>query len=243
MIPNPPAYPDATQAPPDFILRHLNQRYNPENVVWPTIVSVAATGQTVAYVYDRNQRNRINSGGDNRPVSRQGIPNVFLDYTANPRVLPPSAPQILAPMISRPHNRIYEFMVDAQSNRGHTAADIDFAWNTGQQWRGMEFTTFFVEFTTEAEAQRLISMMNRRPSWQGDQGPVAMQSIIRAGADLNLQLVMVCVNTIGKATNRYRVDGNAYWFPLDANQLQRLRRGIAPVDASFGTVQQMLNAL
>ena len=243
MIPNLPAYPDATRVPPDFILRHLNGTYNAANVVWPTIVSAVVTGQTIAYAYDRNARNLINAPGDNRPLSRQGIPNTFLDYTANPRALPPGAPRALGPMINGPHQRIYDFMVDRAANQGYTAADIDFVWNTGEGWRGMEFTTFFVPFVDQAEAGRLVSMMNRRPTWQGNNGPIAMHSIINAGADLGLDLVMVCVNTIGRVTDAYRLNGNAYWFPLDANQLRRLQNGLVPNNGSFGTVQQMLNSL
>ena len=243
MIPNLPAYPDATREPPGFILQHLNQTYNAANVVWPTIVSVAATGQTVAYAYDRNGQNLINAQGDNRPNSRRGVPNAFLDYTANPRALPPGAPRELAQMINGRHRRIYDFMVDRNSNPGYTAADIDFVWSNGEQWRGMEFTTFFVEFANRAEAERVVSMMNRRPSWQGNEGPVAVRNIITAGADLGLNLVMVCVNTIGRASTQYRIGGNAYWFPLNMDQLRRLRNGQVPVNASFGTVQDMLNSL
>lgn len=241
--PSRPNYPEATRTPPAFILNHLNQTYGEANVVWPTIVSRITGGETAAYVCDRNGLNLVNSDGDNRPVSKLGVPNAFLDYTAEPRELPEGANPELQQMISPRHNRIYDFMVDGASNQSYTAADIDFVWHTGERWKGMEFTTFYVDFASESAAHRLLSMMNRRPSWRGEYGPVAMANIIQAAEDLEIDLTMVCVNTVGQASNAFRTDGNAYWFPLNAGQLQRLVGGMGPANASFGTVQQMLASL
>jgi len=54
---------------------------------------------------------------------------------------------------------------------------------------------------------------------------------------------MACVNTKGKVDNNIKEDGNAYWFELNADQVDRLSKGLIPLNGHFGTFQDLLQFL
>ena len=233
-----PNYPEATGQPPGFLSERLIEKYGTENVVWPVILGRRQGDEsTVAYIYERNHENQVNSPQDNRPNSRTGIPNVFLDYTDEERQLPQDTPRELLPLFGKEFERSYDF-IQQQGNALYTV-DIDLMWNCEGQWRALEFTTYNEKFTSEARAEHLLSTMNRRPSWQkGNQE--ALRAIVEAADDLSASLRMVAVNTTEGVNQGHLLSGNAYWFPLSHAQINRLASGRIPEDGRFGPVSQFL---
>ena len=54
---------------------------------------------------------------------------------------------------------------------------------------------------------------------------------------------MACVNTRNGVSNDIIVDGNAYWFELNADQVARLSKGLVPRNGHFGKFQDFLQSL
>src|SRR5690606_11917267 len=113
--------------------------------------------------------------------------------------------------LSRPFENSYAFILQQDS---YSTVDLDYVWHTGDGFRGFELTTFWVPFTSEAEARRVVSMMNRRPSWAGPNGAHAMRKIALAAADLNVEYYLVCANTVGRVGSALNINGNVLLFPL-----------------------------
>lgn len=237
-----PTYPEATGRAPRFLVERLVEKYGAENMVWPVILgNRQGDNATIAYIYERNYQNQINSAQDTRPTSNRGVPNVFLDYLSRERQLPQDAPQELTALFGSAFNRSYDYIQE----QGETlfTVDIDLMWNREEEWRALEFTTYHNQFTTLQRAESLISTMYRRPSWRTGEGAVALHRIVEAAEDLNADLRMVAVNTTQGINESYRTDGNAYWFPLSHSQIERLANGQVPENGRFGTVARFLDAL
>lgn len=145
------------------IVKELESKYGSENISWPIVLG--SEGETLAYLYERNERNLTNRVDDIRPISKSDIQSHFIDYTSTPHVQEPKA-EYLAEIAEERYTCSYDFIPSSQ----YTTVDLDYVWNTGNGFRGFELTTFWVEFSTKEKALRLVSMMNRRPSWKGPGG-------------------------------------------------------------------------
>lgn len=235
-----PTYGFATGKAEPAIVSAIVNKYGAQALSWPIVLS-APNGNTLAYLYERNATNQINAQGNARPHSATGLPSYVLDYTATPRVIMPPAPalnQLLAPQ----YQNSYEFVLT--SNSGHTSVDLDYVWQAGEGFKGFELTTFFMDFSCEAEAKRLVSMMNRRPSWNGPNGAHALHKIADAAADLGIEFWLVCVNTVSKGIGSpLKTSGNVLYFPLTNTQINRLSAGQAPQNAVFCSFQQFVSQL
>ena len=113
-------------------------------------------------------------------------------------------------------------------------------WKKEEEWRALEFTTFNMEFTSKQRAEQLISTIARRPSFSTT-GAIALTRIVESADDLSAAAHMVAVNTMSGVNREYRLDGNAYWFPLSLRQIDRLVNGNSPEFGQFGTVAQFLD--
>src|SRR5450830_661998 len=231
-----PTYVNATSAPDPVILGALTRRYGSENVVWPIVLM--KDNMTISYLYERTSKSAVNSRSDNRPISSSGVAQYYLHYLADPRVIVPSNPQ-LEPMISRRYGCSYEYVTGSQ----YVTVDIDYVWRKGGLWKGMEVTTFWSEFTTQARAEELVRTLNRRASWAGPEGAHALHSIVNAARDLAIDMHMVLINTIGKVGNSLKTDGNVYMVPLSHPQVDRLAERRTPSDGSFGPFGSFLDSL
>ena len=236
-------YAAAAKPPPRIFRTPLSEKHGKENVIWPQIVSIKETGETIAYVYDRNRSNRTNYREDRRPVSAAGIPQIFLDYDRPDRELDPGTPPEFKQMIEPRFSRLHHFMTYPGLQHPYTAADIDIVWFDGTKWKGLEISGYYKPFTDLKETERLVRYARRRGTWRGPRGPVAMRSMIRAAEDLGIELDMAFLNTEGKDTGIYVEDGNAYWFQLTLEQVELLSTGYIPRNATFGPVANLIKSL
>ena len=233
-----PNYGYATGKTEKPIVDALVNKYSATSVCWPIVLS--SGGSTIAYLFERNKKNTINSQHDIRPKSTSGVKEYYLDYSSKPRLIDPNAPFLL-PLVASEFESSYEFILAQQS--GYSTVDLDYVWCAGVVFKGFELTTFFKDFHSEAEAKRLVSMMNRRPSWQGVNGAHALYKIAAAAQDLNIQYYLVCANTTGGVGSALNTSGNVLYFPLTSEQIDRLSAGQAPTNATFCTFQHFLNQL
>lgn len=150
-----PNYPYATGTAEKPIIDALVQRYGDRSLSWPIVLS-RSSGDTLAYYYERNAQNQINSVGDVRPESISGIKSYYLDYLASPRKITPPLPLFNA-FLSSSFQNSYAFILQQEN---YSTVDLDYVWYTGDGFRGFELTTFWVPFTSESEARRVVSMMN-----------------------------------------------------------------------------------
>ena len=231
-----PKYADVTSVANPILSKTLTERYHRANVVWPIVL--IQDNAIVSYLYERSKKNTINDSDDNRPQSSSGLGSHFIDYSSYPRLIVPTS-SLLEPFVSPEFTCSYEYVVSSP----YSTVDIDYAWNTGKRWKGIELTTFWMEFTNQNRAEDLISKLHRRPSWQGPEGPHGLRKIVEAAQDLELSLHMVCVNTLGKVSNQFKTDGNVYRFPLSPAQIDRLVQGAVPEKGVFSTFAEFLEWL
>jgi hypothetical protein len=235
-----PTYGFATGKPEKPIVDAIVKKYGAQALSWPIVLS--KDDATLAYLYERNAKNQINTAGDDRPKSASGVPSRFLDYTSTPRVMDPSMPELENKLLATRFPNSYDFIL--AQNEGYSTVDLDYVWKAGEGFQGFELTTFFTDFSSEMEAKRLVSMMNRRPSWQGKDGAHALHKIAAAAADLNVDFKLVCVNTIGKGIGSpLKTNGNVLYFSLTKQQIDRLSKGKEPENAVFCSFQQFLSGL
>ena len=236
-------YPDAlNNSVPDFILEALVNKYGERNVISPQVISRLDTNRIIAYAFERSEKTSFNSPDDLRPESHGGIQQFFVDYVSDPRVINSQVDPSLLSMISPEFNSVDDFMRShAQSN--FSAADIDVVWFNGEFWRGLEITGWYMPFEDRTRTEELVSTFNRRATWRGTNGPIALYKEIEAAEDLNIRLGILCLNTIGNNTGIYREDGNGYLFRLTNDQIGLLQRGQSPRDARFLTVSRILELL
>ena len=231
-----PNYPQMTSSVNEHITEPLIEKYGCQNVIWPIVLMSDSTIHS--YLYEVNDICTINSIDNNRPESATGIQSVFIDYTAKPREIIPLNEGLIE-IIDEKFSNSYEAIL---SSKTFNSADLDYIWLTENGWKGMEFTTFYKSFFNRGEAERIIKMMNRRPSWQGKNGPHAIRMLISAAIDLGVSYWMICVNTKG-VSNDIVVDGNAYGFPLNNENVDRLIKGQIPLDAKFGPFKKLIDWL
>lgn len=231
-----PTYPLATGKQEEPIVRALIGKYGLERILWPIVLSQGDT--TIAYLYEKNANNGINAEHDTRPPSAANLPGFFLDYTSQPRRAAPPADFLRAFLDER-----YGCSYDYVPGSTYSTVDLDYVWNTGNGFRGFELTTFWMDFHSHQRASELVAKMNRRPSWQGPNGAHALRKIVDSAADLGIDYYLVCLNTESKVGSAIKTSGNVYFFRLTHGQIDRLSRGMPPMDANFCSFEQFLGWL
>ena len=229
-----PNYPYMTSGVNNIFTEPLIEGYGLNNVIWPIVL--IRSNNIHSYLYEVNGQCNINSQTDNRPSSHSNLTNFFVDYTEDPRsIIPPS--DELIELISDNYNTSYEAVVKSDN---FNSVDLDYAWKIGDKWKAMEFTTLWMPLKNKAEAERLIKMFVRRPSWRGPNGPHGIRTLINASIDLKIDYWMVCANSVKGVSNDLVTDGNAFWFPLNHENIDRILKGFAPVNSEFGTFEELI---
>lgn len=234
-----PSYGLATGKPEKPIVDALVKKYGHQSVVWP--IALSDSTSTLAYIYERNSNNLINSQGDIRPKSNSGVGEFYLDYTAQPRLIVPNEP-LFSQFIKPQFNNSYDYILSS-INRGYSTVDLDYVWHNGRIFRGFELTTYWVDFSSEAEAKRLVSTMNRRPSWSGPNGAHALHKVAAASQDLNIEYHMVFANTVGKVGSALKTNGSVLYFPLTAAAVNLLSKGQVPSNSIFCSFQSFIDQI
>lgn len=231
----PPNYPYMTSLSNDFITTYLVNKYGFHNVIW-TIVWMKRD-ESRAYLYERNELSKINHPDDNRPNSKSGLKNVFIDFT---KEYPNQGVNENSKIINEDYQNSYEYVL--QNNDTNTV-DLDYVWFDGKKWKGIELTTWYVPFESKDKALELIKKINRRPSWKGSKKAHGTKKIVLASRDLQVDFKMLCVNTKGGVSNDILEDGDALIFPLTIDNIELLLKGKEPSDVEFGALKDILKQL
>ncbi len=233
-----PLHPNVTAHVNPIILDYLRNTYGDINVCWPIVWLIG--NQPQWYTFELTNHCNANLENGNRPNSISGLNRYFIDYTSNPRRIIPHNPQLI-PSIAPEYTCSYDYMIE--QGAGFGTVDINFVWRRDNQWHALDLTTFYRPFTNRTEAERIIGYLRRRPTWRF--GVQAINSQIDAAQDLGcVRYIMGCVNTLSRnVSDRINTNGNAYWFPLNTNNVQNILNRRAPDNAIYGTFQDFLNDL
>jgi hypothetical protein len=234
MVQTPPKYSEMASRGNPIVESTLNSRYGENNVCWP--ICWWKDGTIQWYTYERNMYYKINSIAGNRPSSISGKPNYFMDYAATPRIISPKEPRLI-PALESQYSCSYDYIVTSP----YSTVDLDYVWMKDDHWYALELTTWWVPFISQQKAEYLMTTMNRRPSWQGSNNSLIKQ--IEGAQDLNCHYIFGCVNTLDRVSNNLKTEGNAYWFDLNKDQVDRLTRGLIPQHAHFGTFHEFIISL
>lgn len=237
MAQKPPKYPHMASCANPIIQGHLRGKYGNDHVCWPIVWF--KNDNILFYTFELIDYCDTNSLYGKRPVSLTSKGCHFVSYTDKPRIINPPEP-LLIPSIGNKYDCSYDYITKSE----YRTVDLDYVWEKKNKWTALEFTTWWVPFTSQKEAERLVSTLNRRPTWQSAHGASAMLKQIEAANDLAVsRFIMACVNTRGKVDNDIKTEGNAYWFDLDPDQVKRLSLGQLPQNTNFGSFQDFLKAL
>ena len=231
----PPTYSHMTSLSNDFITTYLVNKYGFHNVVW-TIIWMQRD-EIRAYLYERNELNKINHPDDNRPNSKSGLRKAFIDFT---KEYPNQGVNENSNLVTEDYPNSYGYVL--QSDNTNTV-DLDYVWYDGEKWKGIELTTWFVPFESKDKALELVKKINRRPSWKGVNRAHGTKKIVLASKDLEVEFKMLCVNTNGGVSNDILEDGNALIFPLTIDNIELLLKGKEPSNTEFGALKDILNKL
>lgn len=233
-----PSYLYATGKCEKPIIDALVQKYGASNISWPIVL--LENDRTAAYLYEYNGKNQLNHLMDSRPGSRSKVPSYFLNY-AGRRWAEPAEP-FLADFLRQPYSCSYDYILDPSSP--YSSVDLDYVWYNGRNYKGFELTTFYVPFSSSEKALNLISKMNRRPSWKGENGARAFHRIIDSAEDLGVDYYIVCANTVSRSIgSELETNGNVCLFRLTHDQVNLLEKGKKPENSEFMTFQQFLDWL
>ena len=98
-------------------------------------------------------------------------------------------------------------------------------------------------FKNKHEAERLISKINRRPSWKGIYGARSLRRIVKDCEDLNIDLYMVCANTLKKVGSKLDLTGNCYVFKLSIEQINKLEKGQPPTNGILCSFKKFIEVV
>lgn len=232
-----PNYQYMTSVGNKHIVQPLIDKYGFRNVIWPIVI--IKDNAVELYIYEKNLAFDLNNENDNRPVSSTNLGSYFIDYTTDPRIILPPFTE-LDPFVSNTFKCSYDFIL---TRSDYASVDIDYAWLTPNGWKAIEATTVWMPLSNKQEAERLVRMFTKRPSWQGSNGPHGIRKLISAVNDLSLNYYMVVVNSVNKVSNDIKTNGNAFWFRLTDLNIDRILSGYAPENSLFGTYNDFLEWL
>lgn len=232
-----PSYPFMTSQVNEIFVNPLVGKYGFENVIWP--IAIVEKNLINCYIYEVNSTCSINSKDDNRPSSKANLINYFVDYTSEPRVIIPPFEK-LVPFIDNSFQCSYDFIVKSDEFQ---SVDIDYVWFNKSYWKAIELTTVWKPLSSKEEAERLVKMFNRRPSWGGASGAHGIRTLINASVDLSLDYYFVVVNSKDGVSNNLDTNSNAFWFPLNHENVDRILQGHAPINSEFSNFSDLTNWL
>lgn len=232
-----PNYPHMTSSVNDVFINPLIEKYGNENVIWPIVF--IKDDAIHSYLYEVNADNSLNTQEDNRPISNSDKTSFFADYTSDPRILTPESKELSA-VIDEDNTCCYDFSLKSDE---FNTVDLDYVWQTSDGWKAIELTTLWMPLSSKKEAERLVKMFKRRPSWKGAKGPHGIRRLIQASSDLNLDYWMICVNSKKGVSNDLVTDGNVFGFPLTDSNIDRILKGEAPENSRFGSFAKFLDWL
>jgi hypothetical protein len=221
------------------IQSYLRNTYGTKKLCWAIVW--LKDNDIAFYTFELNKYCDTNSLTGKRPTGTTKN-TYFVSYVDDPRFTSPQEP-LLLPSLDKDYNCSYEYITKS-GQTDYVTVDLDYVWKRNGGWHALELTTWYVPFSDQEEAERLISTMNRRPSWNSPHGAAALLKQIEAVEDLRVaKYIMGCVNTKKGVSNDIKVNGNAYWFELTPNQVARLGKGTHPDNGHFGTFHEFLQSL
>lgn len=228
-----PTYEFATGKSEKPIVDALVRKYGSSNVSWPIVLM--ENDQTVAYLYEYNEKNKLNRIMDSRPGSRSHVLSYYLMYSKTGRWSVPRN-EFLTGFLSEKYSCSYDYILEPASP--YSSVDLDYVWYNGRNFKGFELTTFYMDFYSHDRALCLISQMNKRPSWRG--GPKAFHKIVESASDLGVDYYLVCANTVSRVGSALKTDGNVCLFQLTHEQVDLIAGGKPPQRTLFLTFSEFL---
>ncbi len=224
-----PSYPSQIGKIEPEVLKILELNYGLKNISNLICFFHKDLADPIAYIIEENE---LNLGYKNLPQSRNGISFLEVCLSSSPKKINPILKNIPLDKIKK-YNSWSGFIL-SDDNTEFVSVDLDYIFKTKRGWKGFEFTTFYMPFKSKEVSERLISKMNRRPSWKGPGGAQALRKILNSSQDLKLDLFLVAANTIGRVGSEIDVDGNCYVFELSHQQIDNLESGKPPANGIFG---------
>jgi hypothetical protein len=232
-----PRYPFMTSAVNELFTNPLISKYGEKNVIWPIVL--IKDDKINSYLYESSEHCLINKANDSRPTSESNKNSFNIDYRDSPRKIIPASNE-LEELTKDEYTCSYDCVVNSPTI---SSVDLDYTWFDGDKWNAIELTTLWVPLSSKSEAERLGKMFTRRPSWKGNKGPHGMRKLIDSASDLNLNYWMVCVNSVKGVSNSIVTDGNAFRFPLNHTNIDRILNGQAPNDSVFSKFSELIEWL
>ena len=217
---------------------NLSRKYGYKNILNIICFGKIINNRTAFYILEKNE---INVGFKNLPKSKKNIPFVFLDLKSGTRKLYPNYKELQF-LIDDEYKSLMEFTLSKKNNDYYTI-DIDYVFKGLNSWKGFEFTTFYMPFKNKYEAERLISKINRRPSWKSIHGARSLKRIVNDCEDLDIDLYMVCANTLGKVGSKLNLAGNCYIFKLSIDQINNLEKGKPPTNGILCPFKEFIEVI
>lgn len=231
-----PTYGYATGKSEEPIIDFLVKKYGFSNVTWPIVL--IENDKTIAYLYEKNEKNKINVEMDSRPGSKSHLFSYYLNYTKKPHSSVPEV-EFLKPFIQERYSCSYDYIKKSP----FSTVDLDYVWYNGSSYKGFELTTFYMDLYSHNRANYLISQMRKRPSWKGPKGAHAFHKIVESAEDLGVDYYVVCANTIDKVGSALKTNGNVCLFSLSHEQIDLIQSGNVPNNTEFMTFSDFLNWL
>lgn len=224
-----PSYPSQIGKIEHEVLKILNKNYIKENIGNVICLFRKDVSDPIAYIIEENE---LNLNYKNFPQSAKRIPFLEINLSSSTKKIKPALGSIPLDKIKK-YSSLSGFIL-SNENTEFISIDIDYIFKTNKGWKGFEFTTFYMPFKSKEVAERLISKMNRRPSWRGPNGARALRNILTCSQDLKVDLFLVAANTVGRVGSKIDIDGNCYVFKLSDQQIDNLENGKPPINGNFG---------
>ena len=224
-----PSYPSQIGKIEHEVLEILNKNYIKENIGNVICLFRKNVSDPIAYIIEKNE---LNLNFRNFPQSKKRIPFLEINLSSSTKKIEPILGSIPLDKIKK-YSSLSGFIL-SNENTEFISVDIDYIFKTNKDWKGFEFTTFYMPFKSKEVAEGLISKMNRRPSWRGPNGARALRNILTCAQDLKVDLFLVAANTVGRVGTKIDIDGNCYVFKLSDQQIVNLENGKPPINGSFG---------
>ncbi len=235
-----PRYPNMSIATHRVIVSKLVEKYGHE-VCWPVIWYDPANLRINAVTFEVNKLNQLNQNliPGSKVISQVNLDIFKINYLTDPHVISilkgTQVPDYIQEAGSALYSQSYDYITSVKD--GFNTIDIDYLWHSNGSNEALEVSTFFVSMDNKPKADYLVGKFVENRAARA--GAHQFRLLVKAASAFGARMKMVFVNTIGR-TNEIRAEGNAFWFPLDFEQADRLHNGQMPNRENFGTLKEFL---
>lgn len=231
-----PLYPHMTTFQSSDILNHLIDIYGITNICWPVIWYNSVNMDPLWLTFEVNAKNQSNANLRTIFFQQGSLPEYLINYLElNRQIVSFTGQTWLDPpgleIIGKKFSSTYDYIVNPDNTRFNTI-DIDYVWNSGgNQYHGLEVTTFYVPMDSENRAKYLVGkFIEKRASVARAH---QFRILARVAQLEHIRLNLVFVNVESKYSTKIRTDGNVFVIPLDSTTAEQLHKGEFPSKYQF----------